>query len=129
MKIIQYAKKILSSKYLTFFVTLILFIILYMSGVFAYKGFSKPQVFYNFFIDYAPTIILTAGVTFVLLCGEIDLSGGSVIAFICMFMAKMMQVTNLSIWIILFFALLISAAFGLFQGYLGVTVKPEKHCK
>ncbi|NMB43345.1 MAG: sugar ABC transporter permease YjfF, partial [Clostridiales bacterium] len=111
-------QSILNSKYFIFGITIAIFLILYLFGIFNYKSFSRPQVFYNLFIDLAPTIVLTVGVTFVLLTGNIDLSGGSIIAFVCMFLSKLMKDTNLSVGVIVLLSLIVGAAFGLIQGYL-----------
>ncbi len=53
-----------------------------------------------------------------LLTGNIDLSGGSIIAFVCMFLSKLMKDTNLSVGVIVLLSLIVGAAFGLIQGYL-----------
>lgn len=106
------------SKFFTFGITIVLFISLYLFGAMSFRGFSKPQVFYNLFIDYAPTIILTVGMTFVLLTGHRDLSGGAVIAFICMFIAKLLRDTSMPIGLVIIVSLLIGTLFGFIQGYL-----------
>ena len=41
----------IASKYFSFAVTVILFVALYAVGIGMYKGFMKPQVFLNLFID------------------------------------------------------------------------------
>ena len=45
--------QMIASKYFSFFVTLALFVILYGAGMAIYKGFMRPQVFLNLFIDNA----------------------------------------------------------------------------
>ena len=58
---------LIASPYFSFFVTVALFAILYGAGIMAYKGFSRPQVFLNLFIDNAALIIVTVGITFTLI--------------------------------------------------------------
>ena len=50
--------ELIASKYFSFFVTVILFAILYGVGIGMYKGFMKPQVFLNLFILLALAIFL-----------------------------------------------------------------------
>lgn len=114
----SFLRRLVNSRFFTFGITVSLFLILYLFGVFSYRGFYKPQVFYNLIVDYAPTIILTIGVTFVLLTGEIDLSGGSVIAFNCMLMAKLLRDTGLPLLVVLLICVVVATVFGLFQGFL-----------
>ena len=64
---------IIASKYFSFFVTVLLFAILYGAGIAMYKGFMRPQVFLNLFIDNAALIIVTVGITFTLIIAGIDL--------------------------------------------------------
>ncbi len=111
-------RRIVHSHYFSFFVTTTLFLILYLYGLFSYSGFAKPQVFYNFFIDYAAVIALTVGQTFVLITGERDLTGGAVVAFECMFIAKLLRDTNLHVSVVLALAMVIGVAFGVMIGFI-----------
>ena len=110
--------KLTSSKYFSFGITVILFAVLYIAGMANYKGFAKPQVFYNLFIDNATLIILTVGVSFVLLVGGIDISIGSVVALTCMVVAKLLQATSIPAVVVMIIALAMGAFFGFVQGYL-----------
>ena len=78
---------LIASPYFSFFVTVALFAILYGAGIMAYKGFLRPQVFLNLFIDNAALIIVTVGITFTLIIVGIDLSVGAVLALSCMVLA------------------------------------------
>ena len=108
----------IASRYFQFFVTVILFIILYGIGVAMYNGFSRPQVFWNLLIDNATLIIVTVGVTFTIITGGggIDISVGSVVALVCMSLAWLLQNTELAIPVALFLVLLIGIAVGFVQG-------------
>ena len=87
--------RLVASRYFSFGITAFLFIVLYAVGMMNYRGFLKPQVFCNLFIDNAALIIATVGITFVLLIGGIDISIGSVVALTCMTSAQLLANTNL----------------------------------
>ena len=108
----------IASRYFPFFVTVSLFIILYIAGLMNYRGFTHAQVFYNLFIDNAPLIIVTVGVTFTLLIGGIDLSVGSVVALVCMSLAYLLKNTSIPVFVAVPLVLLIGIAVGFIQGYL-----------
>lgn len=108
----------IASRYFPFFVTVSLFIILYIAGLMNYRGFTHAQVFYNLFIDNAPLIIVTVGVTFTLLIGGIDLSVGSVVALVCMSLTYLLKNTSIPVFVAVPLVLLIGIAVGFIQGYL-----------
>lgn len=112
--------KFVASKYFGLTVTIALFLIMYAAGFFTYRGFSKPQVFLNLFIDNAALIIVAIGVTFTLLIGGggIDISVGSMVCLTSMVVAWMLQNTGVSVPVVLVLALGMGAAFGCIQGTL-----------
>lgn len=110
--------EIIASKYFSFFVTVILFAVLYGAGIAMYKGFMKPQVFLNLFIDNAALIIVTVGITFTLLIGGIDLSVGAVLALTCMVLAWILANTGIPVFAAIFIVLLMGTLFGALQGYI-----------
>ena len=110
--------EIIASKYFSFFVTVILFAVLYGAGIAMYKGFMKPQVFFNLFIDNAALIIVTVGITFTLLIGGIDLSVGAVLALTCMVLAWILANTGIPVFAAIFIVLLMGTLFGALQGYI-----------
>lgn len=77
-------------KYLPLAITIGLFLLLYLFGIWQYRGFSKPQVFYNLLIDNSFLLITSIGMTFVILSGGIDLSVGAMIAFTTVLSAKLL---------------------------------------
>jgi simple sugar transport system permease protein len=109
---------IIASKYFSFGITVFLFAVLYVIGMMNYRGFLKPQVFCNLFIDNASLIIATIGITFVLLIGGIDISIGAVVALTCMITAHLSTKTHLSAVIVMGIVLCIGILFGLAQGWL-----------
>ena len=108
----------IASKYFSFIVTVLLFLILYGIGMASYQGFMKPQVFFNLFIDNAALIVVTVGITFTLLTGGIDLSVGSVVALSCMMIAYMLQYTAIPVVVVVGIVLLMGIVLGSVQGYL-----------
>ncbi len=108
----------ISSQYFSFFVTVILFLVLYGVGVMTYKGFMRPQVFFNLFIDNSALIIVTIGITFTLLTGGIDLSVGAVVALSCMILASLLQNTGVPVPVAVIAVLILGIFIGGVQGYL-----------
>ena len=117
-KIKKLMNEAIASQYFSFFVTVILFIVLYGVGIMTYKGFVRPQVFLNLFIDNASLIIVTVGVTFTLLIGGIDLSVGALVALCCMILAILLEYTTIPIVVAVIGVLLLGIVFGGIQGYL-----------
>ncbi|BDA11032.1 sugar ABC transporter permease [Megamonas funiformis] len=120
MNMKQYTNSAIASRYFQFFVTVILFIVLYGIGIAMYNGFSRPQVFWNLLIDNASLIIVTVGVTFTIITGGggIDISVGAVVALVCMCLAYLLQNTELAIPVVICLVLLIGIVIGFVQGYL-----------
>lgn len=120
MNMKQYINSAIASRYFQFFVTIILFIVLYGIGIAMYNGFSRPQVFWNLLIDNASLIIVTVGVTFTIITGGggIDISVGAVVALVCMCLAYLLQNTELAIPVVICLVLLIGIVIGFVQGYL-----------
>ena len=63
-------------------VTILLFVVMYVAGmiVFEDKGFAKPQMFLNLFINNAGLLVIAVGQTIVMITAGIDISVGSVTA-------------------------------------------------
>lgn len=116
----KYINSAIASQYFQFFVTVILFLVLYGIGMAMYNGFTKPQVFCNLLIDNAALIIVTVGVTFTIITGGggIDISVGSVVALVCMCLAYLLQNTSIPIPVVVAMVLCIGLAVGFVQGYL-----------
>jgi ribose transport system permease protein len=67
--------------------------------------------------------IAAVGMTMVLLVGEIDISGGSILAFSGCLAAAFMVRFNLPIWLTFFLTMLISTIFGFASGFLITKLK------
>lgn len=60
--------------------TIGIFILVYIAGGLLYPAMQKPQVFFNLFINDGSLLIVSIGMTLVILSGGIDLSVGGVLA-------------------------------------------------
>ncbi|MDP4179543.1 MAG: sugar ABC transporter permease YjfF [Bacillota bacterium] len=102
------------------FVTIGLFIIMYIAGLIVYKdkNFGNTQVFLNLIISNAGLIITSVGMTMVLIIGGIDISVGSVIAVTCMMLAAMMEKGHIGAIPAIIIVLLFGILFGALQGWL-----------
>jgi galactofuranose transport system permease protein len=60
--------------------TITIFILLYFTGGRLYPAMQKPQVFFNLFINTASLLIVSIGMTFVILTKGVDLSVAGMIA-------------------------------------------------
>lgn len=83
-------------KYLSLFVTITLFLLVYAAAIMRFPGFTRPQVFFNLLIDNAFLIVTAIGMTFVIISGGIDLSVGAVIALSTILLATMIEQLNWS---------------------------------
>jgi len=108
-----------SSKYLLF-VTIGLFLVMYIAGcvIYATQGFARTQTFLNMLIDNAGLLIAASGLTIVMITGGIDISVGSMVCFVCMFLSYSMERLHMPSGIAIFIVLLIGVLFGALQGWL-----------
>ena len=113
-------KKKISGTGFLLLITVVLFAVMYAAGmvVFADKGFAKPQMFFNLFITNAGLLVISMGLTIVMISGGIDISVGSVTALVCMAAAYSMENMGMSAYTAVTIALGIGVAYGLVQGIL-----------
>ena len=109
----------LSDTNLLLSITIIIFFLMYIGAiVFQGGGFLKPQAFFNILNANAALIILSCGLSLVMINGSIDISVGGVTALVSMSCAVYLDKHNGNIWVSMLLALGIGLAFGLFQGFL-----------
>jgi galactofuranose transport system permease protein len=84
----------MKSRFLSLGATLVVFIGLYLVGWSRFPSFGSTVILSNVLYDNAFLGIAAVGMTFVILSGGIDLSVGSVIAFIGVFCALLIQNNN-----------------------------------
>ena len=86
-------KRTLNQTSFLLLITILLFFVMYAVGcvVFKDQGFAKIQNFLNLFISNAGLIVISIGMTVVMITGGIDISVGSFVAMGCMMLAWMME--------------------------------------
>lgn len=100
-------------------ITIAVFIAMYVLAVVLLgSGFRKPQAFFNILNDNAALIILSCGMSIVMITGGIDISVGTLTALVCMSCAVHLDMKDGSVFTALLLALGIGIAFGIVQGYL-----------
>lgn len=112
--------KNLSDTNLLLSITIIVFFLMYIGAVvFQGQGFLKPQTFFNILNTNAALIIVSVGMSLVMITGGIDISVGGVVALVSMCCAVYLDYTpNPNLFVAVLIALGIGLAFGLVQGYL-----------
>lgn len=100
-------------------ITIVVFFLMYIGAVlFLGEGFRKPQQFMNMLNTNAALIILSCGMSLVMITGGIDISVGGVTALVSMCCAVYLDYHGGNIWVAMLIALGIGLAFGLVQGYI-----------
>jgi galactofuranose transport system permease protein len=111
-------KSLINSRNLATFVTIGLFIVMFGIGSVSFTGFFTLQNFFNLFIDNSFILIISVGMTFVIIAGGIDLSVGSMLAFSTMLTSGLLEHAHMSVALVIPLVLLTGTALGLFMGYL-----------
>ncbi|MBD5520872.1 MAG: sugar ABC transporter permease YjfF [Lachnospiraceae bacterium] len=100
-------------------ITIVVFFLMYIGAmVFQGAGFLKPQTFFNILNANAALIILSCGLSIVMITGGIDISVGGVTALICMCSAVYLDYHDGNVFMAIIISLAIGLAFGAFQGFL-----------
>lgn len=100
-------------------ITVVVFFAMYIGAIlFQGKGFLKPQTFFNILNANASLIILSCGMSIVMITGGIDISVGGVTALVSMCCAVYLDYHQGNVFISMLIALAIGLAFGAVQGYL-----------
>lgn len=100
-------------------ITIVMFFLMYIGAiVFQGKGFLKPQTFFNILNANAALIIMSIGLSIVMISGSIDISVGGVTALVCMCCAVHLDYKGGNVFTAFLIALGIGLAFGIVQGYL-----------
>lgn len=95
--------------------TITIFILTYFIGGQLYPAMQKPQVFFNLFINQGSLLLVSIGMTFVIISGGIDLSVGGVLALTTTVSAVLLQ-NGVSPFIVLPLMILMGTAFGFLLG-------------
>ena len=109
----------LSDTNLLLAITIAVFLLMYALAVVVLgSGFRKPQAFFNILNENAALIILSCGMSIVMITGGIDISVGTLTALVCMSCAVHLDYQGGTVGTAMLIALGIGVAFGLVQGYL-----------
>ncbi len=104
---------------LLLFITIVAFFTMYIGAIlFLGKGFLKPQTFLNILNANAALIILSCGMSIVMITGGIDISVGGVTALVSMCCAVYLDYKGGNVFVSALIALAIGLAFGAVQGFL-----------
>lgn len=112
-------KDALSNSNLLFLIAAVIFVFMYGFAILRYPGsFLQLQTFFDLFSLNAPLIILTLGMSIVMIGGGIDISVGAVTGLVTMCCAVLLESGKGSVGGAILLALGIGIAFGLLQGFL-----------
>lgn len=119
---------------LLFTITLCIFVCMYVLAIFIWGGgFKKPQMLFDILNDNAYLVIISCGLTIVMITGSIDISVGGVVAMVAMMGVMILNgeshlfdgiiaafglAENWRIVFALLMSLFIGLAFGAVQGFL-----------
>ena len=104
--------------------TITIFILVYKMGGWLYPNMQKPQVFFNLFINTASLLIVSIGMTFVIITKGIDLSVAGMIALTSAASASLLA-KDVSPGMVLPLMLLMGIAFGFTLGCIIHFLKVE----
>ena len=104
--------------------TITIFILVYVIGGRLYPAMQKPQVFFNLFINTAALLIVSIGMTFVILTKGIDLSVAGMIALTSAASAALL-LNGVNPVVVMLLMLLMGIVFGLAMGSLIHYLKVE----
>ncbi|MDR2300614.1 MAG: sugar ABC transporter permease YjfF [Deltaproteobacteria bacterium] len=102
-------------------ITVAIFLVMYLTAAYLFsdKGFAKPQMFFNLLNENAALIIISCGLSIVMIAGGIDISVGGLTALITVAcVVHLNDMEGSSFLTSLLLALGIGLAFGLVQGFL-----------
>lgn len=100
-------------------ITIVVFFVMYLCAIiFLGSGFLKAQTLFNILNENAALIILSCGMSVVMITGGIDISVGTMTALVCMSCAVHLDYQNGSVLTAALLALGIGLAFGVVQGFL-----------
>lgn len=100
-------------------ITIVIFFVMYIGAIlFLGSGFRKPQMFFSILNDNAFLIVLSCGLSLVMITRSIDISVGGITALVTMCCAVYLDFHEGNVFVSVLIALGIGLAFGIFQGFL-----------
>src|SRR5260370_14038525 len=107
----------LNPKYIPLLTTAAVLIVVFGTGSLLYPNFGTPRVIVNLLNDMAFVGVAAVGESFVILSGGIDLSVGSMVAFVGILIAKLLQI-GCDPFLAMGIALCVGTVAGAFMGCL-----------
>ncbi|HLO31530.1 MAG TPA: hypothetical protein VK249_20430 [Anaerolineales bacterium] len=104
--------------------TFAIFVVAFFIGGRLYPAMQKPQVFFNLFINDSSLLLVSLGMTLVILTGGIDLSVGGMIALTSTASAALLR-SGVSPYVVLPLMIVMGIAFGLLQGWIIQVLKVQ----
>jgi len=112
-------KERISNSNLLFAIAAVIFLLMYGIAILSFpRSFLQYQTFFDLFSLNAPLIIITLGLSIVMIGGGIDISVGAVTGLVTMCCAVFLESGTGSVGGSMLLALGIGIAFGLLQGFL-----------
>ena len=112
----QRVKRILM-QYGSVLLAFVVFLLIYFIGGRLYPAKQKPQVFFNLFINDASLLLVSIGMTMVILTGGIDLSVGGIIALVSTASAALLN-SGVSAYIVIPLMVLLGVSLGALLGWI-----------
>lgn len=109
--------KLIFFQYGPVIVAFLVFLLVYFLGGRLYPTMQKPQVFFNFFINDASLLLVSIGMTMVIITGGIDLSVGGVIALTSTVSAVLLR-GGASPFVVLPLMIVIGVGLGALMGWI-----------
>jgi ribose/xylose/arabinose/galactoside ABC-type transport system permease subunit len=106
--------------------TFAVFLVVYFVGGQLYPTMQKPQVFFNFFINDSSLLLVSVGMTMVILSGGggIDLSVGGMIALVSTASAALLR-SGASPYLVMPLMIVLGVVFGAFMGWIIQALKVQ----
>ena len=93
------------------------FLLIYFIGGRLYPAMQKPQVFFNLFINDASLLLVSIGMTLVIITGGVDLSVGGIIALISTASASLLN-GGVSAYIVMPLMIIMGVGLGALMGWI-----------
>lgn len=97
--------------------TILIFILAYFIGSRIYPAMQKPQVFFNLFINNGSLLLVSIGMTLVIITGGIDLSVGGVLALTTVASAALLK-NGMNPVLVILLMILMGVLFGTLLGVI-----------
>lgn len=111
-------------RYISLIATVAIFVLVYYIGGRLYPTMQKPQVFFNLFINDSSLLLVSIGMTLVILTAGIDLSVGGMIALVSTASAALLQ-SGVSPYVVMPLMILLGISLGALMGWIIQTLKVE----